>query len=39
MLDYDAKGVDGSLRLSPHYFNTEAEIDTAIAALADLLRT
>ncbi len=36
MLDYDRKGVDGALRISPHYFNTEAEIDALLGALAEL---
>jgi selenocysteine lyase/cysteine desulfurase len=39
VIDYDAKGVDASLRLSPHYFNTEDEIDRALAELEDVLRT
>jgi len=38
VLDYDAKGVDGSLRISPHYFNTEGELDTLVGALAELTR-
>ena len=37
VLDYDAKGVDGALRISPHYFNTEEEIDVLVEALADIL--
>lgn len=27
LIDFDKKGVDWSIRLSPHYFNTMAEID------------
>jgi len=38
LLDFDAKGVAATLRLSPHYYNTEAEIDTALEALRDVLR-
>ena len=38
VLDYDAKGVDGALRLSPHYFNTDSELDDAVAALRELAR-
>ena len=38
LIDYDAKGADGALRLSPHYFNTEAELDTAVEALREILR-
>lgn len=38
VLDYDDKGVDGALRISPHYFNTEEEIDLVVAALEELSR-
>jgi selenocysteine lyase/cysteine desulfurase len=37
VLDYDAKGVEGSLRVSPHYYNLESEIDTLLDALADIV--
>jgi len=37
VLDYGAKGVDGALRLSPHYYNTEGEVETAVAALRELV--
>jgi selenocysteine lyase/cysteine desulfurase len=37
VLDYDAKGVEGSLRVSPHYYNLESEIDTLLGALAEIL--
>jgi selenocysteine lyase/cysteine desulfurase len=37
LIDYDDKGVSSSLRLSPHYYNTEAEIDHASAVLEELL--
>ena len=37
VLDYDAKGVAASLRLSPHYYNTEDELDAAVAALRGLV--
>lgn len=36
VLDYDAKGVDGALRISPHYFNTEDELTTLQAALEEI---
>lgn len=36
VLDYDAKGVDGALRMSPHYFNTEGELDALVGALSEL---
>jgi selenocysteine lyase/cysteine desulfurase len=38
LIDYDDKGVAASLRLSPHYYNTEDEIDRAVVALRELLR-
>lgn len=34
VLDYDSKGVEGALRISPHYFNTEEEVDAAVEAIA-----
>ena len=36
VIDYEEKGVNGSLRISPHYFNTEEELATLIAALEEL---
>jgi selenocysteine lyase/cysteine desulfurase len=37
LIDYDEKGVAASLRLSPHYYNTEDEIDLAVSTLRELL--
>lgn len=38
ILDYDRKGMTtAALRISPHYYNTEAEIDTLVAALEPIL--
>jgi selenocysteine lyase/cysteine desulfurase len=37
VLDYDAKGVEGALRLSPHVYNTRDEIGRAVAVLEELL--
>ena len=37
VLDYDAKGVTASLRVSPHYYNTEAEVETLAVELAAIL--
>jgi selenocysteine lyase/cysteine desulfurase len=37
VLDYDAKGVGGALRISPHYYNTEEELDLLVEALAEIL--
>jgi cysteine desulfurase/selenocysteine lyase len=36
LLDMDAKRADTALRISPHYYNTEQELDAAIEALAEL---
>ncbi|MBA3355278.1 MAG: aminotransferase class V-fold PLP-dependent enzyme [Pyrinomonadaceae bacterium] len=37
VIDYDEKGVTASLRMSPHYYNTEEEIDQAVSAIRELL--
>jgi selenocysteine lyase/cysteine desulfurase len=37
VLDFDAKGVETALRISPHYYNLESEIDTLLDALAEIL--
>ncbi|HEX5474117.1 MAG TPA: aminotransferase class V-fold PLP-dependent enzyme [Vicinamibacterales bacterium] len=37
VLDFAAKGIAATLRMAPHYFNTEAEIDRALAAIEDLV--
>ena len=36
VLDFDDKGVEGALRLSPHYYNTEREVDLVIETLAEI---
>jgi selenocysteine lyase/cysteine desulfurase len=36
VLDFDEKGVEAAVRLSPHYYNTEEEIDAASDALAQI---
>ena len=38
VIDYDEKGVDGSLRISPHYFNTEDDLDAFEGALMEIVR-
>ena len=35
--DFDAKRVESAVRLSPHYYNTEAELDAAVAAVKEIL--
>lgn len=37
VLDFDDKGIEGALRLSPHYFNTERELEGAVATLQKVL--
>lgn len=37
VLDLDEKGVDGILRVSPHYYNTEDEVDGLVRALETIL--
>ena len=37
VIDMDAKGAPSALRFSPHYYNTEDEVDGAVAGLAELL--
>lgn len=37
VIDFDHKGVEWGLRLSPHYYNTKEEIDQAINYLKDII--
>ena len=37
VIDYDRKNVTGALRVSPHYYNTTQEIDTAVDAIDQIL--
>ncbi|MGZ8398649.1 MAG: aminotransferase class V-fold PLP-dependent enzyme [Gemmatimonadales bacterium] len=37
VIDMDEKGTESALRISPHYYNTKEEIDTAVAALRELV--
>ena len=37
VIDYDAKGTDGALRMAPHYFNTTEDLDALIGALSEVL--
>ena len=38
VIDMDEKGAASALRISPHYYNTKEEVDSAIEALAEILR-
>jgi selenocysteine lyase/cysteine desulfurase len=35
-LDTEERGIHPLVRFSPHYYNTEAEIDRAVAVVAEL---
>ena len=37
LLDFDDKGADWALRLSPHYYNTEQEIDDVVSAAEEIV--
>ena len=37
VIDMDEKQTPSALRLSPHYYNTREEIDTAVDALAEVV--
>lgn len=37
VLDFDDKGVEAAVRVSPHYYNTEEEIDALVVELSGLL--
>jgi selenocysteine lyase/cysteine desulfurase len=37
LLDFDDKGVEWALRLSPHYYNTEQELDDVVAAAEEIV--
>jgi len=37
VLDYDEKGVDGALRMSPHCFNDDSDLDALVGALEEIL--
>lgn len=39
VIDMDEKRASSALRISPHYYNTKGEIDTAINALQEILST
>jgi len=35
--DFDAKGIETAVRLSPHYYNTDAEVDEAVEAVRSIV--
>jgi len=37
LIDFEKKGVDWALRVSPHYFNTEGEIDLLLNSMRELV--
>jgi selenocysteine lyase/cysteine desulfurase len=37
LLDFEKTDVTSALRLSPHYYNTEAELDEAVSILAEVV--
>jgi selenocysteine lyase/cysteine desulfurase len=39
VIDMDEKRATSAIRISPHYYNTADEIDTALAALAEVMET
>jgi len=38
MLDFTPRGIESAVRLSPHYYNSDEEIDTALDALRSIAR-
>jgi selenocysteine lyase/cysteine desulfurase len=38
VIDFDEKGVEWALRASPHYYNTEEEIQEFLSALTDIIQ-
>ena len=36
LYDFAEKGVSSAVRISPHYYNTEAEVDAAVDAIAEI---
>ena len=35
--DFVAKGVETAVRLSPHYYNTDAEVDSAVEVIREVI--
>lgn len=38
VIDMDEKRTESALRISPHYYNTREEVETAVSALEEILR-
>jgi selenocysteine lyase/cysteine desulfurase len=38
VIDMDEKGATSALRISPHYYNTKEEVDSAVEALREILK-
>ncbi len=38
LLDYTDKGVDWAVRVSPHYYNTQEELDQFLSAIKEIIR-
>ena len=36
VIDFAEKHVDGAVRVSPHYYNTEHEVDAAVSAVREI---
>ena len=39
LIDLGSRGVEAAVRLSPHYYNTEAEVDAALDALREIIHS
>ena len=37
LLDFTEKGTTSALRISPHYYNTEDEVDAVISSLREII--
>ena len=37
IIDFDARGIDSAVRISPHYYNTTAEIEQLASAIGELV--
>lgn len=37
LMDFDEKGIDGALRISPHYYNSDTEVDALVEAMTEIV--